>query len=96
VDRGERSAEGFGELPHEAGDRGLREAELFGSAGYAAQPHARLEGEELGKHAVSKVSPQAGRSHVDSFALAKVSLTTPEASPATPGRTSARIDDVGR
>ena len=52
-----RRSERVGKLADEARHRGLRERQLLGRARDAAMAHARLECDELGKHAVAKISP---------------------------------------
>ena len=58
-----RRAERIGELADEARNRGLRERQLLGRACHAAVAHARLECDELGKHAVAKIPSQSDASH---------------------------------
>ena len=56
-------AERVGELADQARDGGLRERELLGGARDAAVADARLERNELGQHAMAKISPQADTGH---------------------------------
>lgn len=58
-----RRAKRVGELADEARHRGLRERQLLGRARDAAMAHARLECDELGKHAVAKISSQPDTGH---------------------------------
>lgn len=58
-----RGAERLGELADEARHRGLRERQLLGRARDAAEADTRLEGDELGKHAVTKISSQPDTGH---------------------------------
>jgi hypothetical protein len=79
ADGGHRAAHRIGELAQHARDGGLREAELLGGAGDGAEAHARLEGQELGKEAVTEETPVTHAGHVQDprgslIESAKVSL----------------------
>lgn len=59
----DRAAHRVGELADEAGHRGLRERQLLGGARHAAMAYARLECDQLRKHAVTKISSKADTGH---------------------------------
>jgi hypothetical protein len=61
-----RLAHRVGELAQQPRDGGLRERELVGGARDAAQAHAGLEGDQLGKHAVAEIAAKSRSGHVPS------------------------------
>jgi hypothetical protein len=63
ADRRDGAAHRIGKLPQHAGDRGLREAQRLGRARDGPQPHAGLEGQELGEEAVPEKTPQTHARH---------------------------------
>ena len=60
---GHRGAERLGQLADETRHGGLRERQLLVLARDAAEADTRLECDELGEHAVAKISPQPDTGH---------------------------------